>query len=214
MPNRHIDRWFRFLDGREHDQGDLPRQSFHDARVPAIAHGSRAVAERAVALENRRPLGHRRLRDASRFASFAVLAALPAGPLCRRPVVRVGGSEERKPWPAHAPAVRDVYLEDWAQCSIDASVSDLDPDRQRAALLSAPETDIGDATVFNITQAENVLGIVKDDIRFDEQSAFFRLWNDYRLAGSRASLRLLRVLLYLKMAAGGEKPVDRSSPTR
>ena len=123
-------------------------------------------------------------------------------------------AKRRKPWRAHAPAVREVYLEDWAQCSIDASVSNLDPDRQRAALLSAPGTDIGDATVFDIARAENVLGIVKDDIRFDGRSAFFRLWNDYRLSESRASLRLLRVLLYLKMAAGGEKPVNRSSPTR
>ena len=57
-----------------------------------------------------------------------------------------------------------------------------------------------------MSQVENILGIIKDDIRHDEHSAFFRLWNDYRLSGSRASLRLLRILLYLKWRPALKNP--------
>ncbi len=57
-----------------------------------------------------------------------------------------------------------------------------------------------------MAQAEEALGIVKDDIRFDERSAFFRLWNDYRMSGSLPSLRLLRILLYLKWRPAVKNP--------
>ena len=205
MPNRHIDRWFRFLNGDNTTRAIFLINHF---MMPVCLQSPTARAQ----LQSAQWLS--KIDDRWDIVDFEMHPGSHRSPFwrhCQQGVcvaARLFDSEAAKAEAVAAAraAVRDVYLEDWAQCSIDASVSALDPDGQRVALLSAPETDIDETTIFNMAQAENVLGIVKDDIRFDAQSAFFRLWNHFRLTGSRASLRLLRILLYLKWRPAVKNP--------
>lgn len=100
----------------------------------------------------------------------------------------------------------DIYLEDWAQFSAAIETSGNDRDAHRAPLLARPAVQIHDTGVFDMTQAEDVLGIIKDGLRHGMDGAFFRLCNHWRLAGSRASLPLLRLLLYLKWRPALKNP--------
>jgi hypothetical protein len=205
MPNRYIDQWFTFLNDANTTRAIFLINHF---MMPVCLESPTARAQ----LQSAQWLSH--IDDRWDVVDFEIHPGSHRSPywrhcqqgLCVAAKLFESESAKQRAIETARASACDVYLEDWAQCSIDASSADGDPQRQRIALLSAPGATIDETTVFNMTQVENVLGIIKDDIRFDQRSAFFLLWNDYRLAGSRASLRLLRILLYLKWRPALKNP--------
>jgi hypothetical protein len=204
MPNRYIDSWFSLLTAANTTRALFLLNHF---MMPVCLQSTTARAQ----LQSAQWLS--KIDDRWDIVDFELHPGCHRSPYWRHchqgacVVARLFESEaaKRDAITAARASARDVYLEDWAQCSVHARIAD-ERVPQRAALLSGPETKMDEATVFDMTQAEDVLGIIKDDIRLDAASAFFRLWNDYRLSGSRASLRLLRILLYLKWRPSLKNP--------
>lgn len=197
MPNRYIDQWFSFLNERNTTKALFLLNHFM-MQVCLESNTARAQLQSANWLSK---IDSR--WDVVKFEMHPGSHHAPYWRHCHQGLCVVAklfdtDADKRRAVDNARAAARDIHLEDWAQFSIDAGSTEGDTQDRRVALLSKPSSRIDETTVFNLTQVENVLGIVKDDIRRDESSAFFRLWNDYRLSGSLASLRLLRILLHLK----------------
>ena len=205
MPNRYIDQWFRFLNERNTTQSIFLLNHFM-MQVCLESNTARAQLQSANWLSKVDARW-----DVVKFEMHPGSHHAPYWRHCHQGLCVVGklfesGTDRQRAMDDARDAARDVHLEDWAQFSIDAGGAESGSQDARIALLSKPDSRIDEATVFNLTQVETVLGIMKDDIRRDESSAFFRLWNDFRLNGSRSSLRLLRILLYLKWRPAVKNP--------
>lgn len=207
MPNRHIDFWFSFLNDRNKTSALFLTNHF---MMPVCLESPTARAQLLSAN------WLTKIDARWNIVQFQVHPGVHGSPYWRhfqqgvRVVARLFRSDaERQEAMRHSRSqAEDVYLEDWAQFSVRASTTQAatGPSERRAALLAEPDVLIGEGTVVDMAQAETVLGIIKDDLRRDESSAFFRLWNHYRLTGSKASFRLLRVLLYLKWRPAIKNP--------
>lgn len=205
MPNRYIDQWFRFLNERNTTKSIFLLNHFM-MQVCLELNTARAQLQSANWLSRVDARW-----DVVKFEMHPGSHHAPYWRHCHQGLCVVGklfvcDADRRRAMDEARAAARDVHLEDWAQFSVDANSTEVGAQDRRIALLSKPDALIDETTVFNLTQVETVLGLMKDDIRRDESSAFFRLWNDYRLNGSLASLRLLRILLYIKWRPAVKNP--------
>ncbi len=205
MPNRHIDRWFSFLTEANATTAVFFTNHF---MMPICLESPTARAQ----LRSARWLP--KIDGRWDILEFAIHPGVHGCGYWRhfqqgaRVVARLfpNQQERRRAAERAERLAHDTYLEDWAQFSVAVETPAADQSARRAALLARPDVRIDDGTVIDMTQAEQVLGIVKDDIRNGMDGAFFRLWNHWRLTGAPASLRLLRVLLYLKWRPALKNP--------
>jgi hypothetical protein len=197
MPNRYIGRWFSFLN----DQNTTKAFFFVNHFMMQVCLESPTAREQ---LNSAAWLS--KIDGRWDVVEFKVHPGIHGSPLWRHfhqgvcVVGRLFDDEEsrRERTRQVFDLAANIFLEDWAQFSVILPGDDDEQPMTRFRLLSTTTPAINDATRISMTQAERYLGIIKDDIRHDESGAFFRLWNHFRLTGSTASLRLLRVLLYLK----------------
>ena len=209
MPNRYIDFWFDFVN-----------ESNTTSALFLINHFMMPVCLESTTARAQLLGGNWLTKIDARWnvLEFKIHPGAHGSPFWRhchqgvRVITRLFKSDAERDEAARRSGARvaDIYLEDWAQFSVKSAAASAtnSPLQRRATLLAEPDVSIDDDTVIDMGQAEQMLGIMKDDLRYDETSALFRLWDHYRLTGSGASLRLLRVLLYLKW-----RPAIKNSAT-